>query len=222
MKLSQSTISFLKNFSKINRQMVFIEGNSLYAFNQSTVATVDIAEEIPHKFGINDLNVFLSAIQSFPDDGELEIDFSSREYLTIIYGSSKINYGLVSDLLIEEIENQSPFGEVGYAELDMKECLFTFELPEEELSRIMKVSASLGVDEIHFTDSEVVLKSDRTINSYEYKLPVPCENEFELTLDMRNLLLYKGNYQVNVFPQFVEFVNKDIPSLKYIISVTDL
>ena len=197
MKLSQSTISFLKNFSKINRQMVFIEGNSLYAFNQSTVATVDITEEIPHKFGINDLNVFLSAIQSFPD-------------------------GLVSDLLIEEIENQSPFGEVGYAELDMKECLFTFDLPEEELSRIMKVSASLGVDEIHFTDSEVVLKSDRTINSYEYKLPVPCDNEFELTLDMHNLLLYKGNYQVNIFSQFVEFVNKDIPSLKYIISVTDL
>ena len=64
MKLSDSTLSLLKNFSNINQSLLFKEGNSLRTISvmKNILAEATITEEIPKDFGIYDLNQFLNGL----------------------------------------------------------------------------------------------------------------------------------------------------------------
>ena len=68
MKLSDSTLTLLKNFSNINQSLLFKEGNSLRTISvmKNILAEATIDEEFPKDFGIYDLNQFLSFLPSTP------------------------------------------------------------------------------------------------------------------------------------------------------------
>ena len=57
MKLSDSTLSLLKNFSTINQSILFKKGNKLRTISvmKNILAEATIAEELPKDFGIYDL-----------------------------------------------------------------------------------------------------------------------------------------------------------------------
>ena len=56
MKLSDKTLSLLKNFSNINQSILFKEGSSLRTISvmKNILAEAKITEEIPKDFGIYD------------------------------------------------------------------------------------------------------------------------------------------------------------------------
>ena len=62
MKLSEKTLSLLKNFGSINQSILFKEGNKLRTISvmKNILAEAEIAEDIPQDFGIYDLNQFLN------------------------------------------------------------------------------------------------------------------------------------------------------------------
>ena len=64
MKLSDETLSLLKNFSSINQSILFKQGNSLRTISvmKNILAEATIKEDIPTDFGIYDLNQFLNAL----------------------------------------------------------------------------------------------------------------------------------------------------------------
>ena len=61
MKLSEQTIEILSNFSGINPNMVFKEGNTLSTISEAKniLASATIEERIPREFGLYDLGEFL-------------------------------------------------------------------------------------------------------------------------------------------------------------------
>ena len=81
MKLSDSTISVLKNFSSINQSIVVAEGNSLRTISmmKNILAEATVEETFPRTFAIYDLNEFLNGL-SLHDDYTL--DFSNETYAT--------------------------------------------------------------------------------------------------------------------------------------------
>ena len=69
MKLSEKTLSLLKNFGSINQSILFKEGNKLRTISvmKNILAEAEIAEDIPQDFGIYDLNRFLNALSVSPE-----------------------------------------------------------------------------------------------------------------------------------------------------------
>ena len=60
MKLSDKTLSFLKNFSTINQSILFKQGNKIRTISvmKNILAETTITEELPRDFGIYDLSQF--------------------------------------------------------------------------------------------------------------------------------------------------------------------
>ena len=76
MKLSENTMSVLKNFSTINTSLFFKSGNSLRTVSpfKTVLAEATIDETIPSDFGIFDLNQVLSILSLHKDAPEVSID----------------------------------------------------------------------------------------------------------------------------------------------------
>ena len=64
MKLSDNTLSLLKNFSTINQSILFKQGSKLRTISvmKNILAEATVDEELPKDFGIYDLNQFLKWI----------------------------------------------------------------------------------------------------------------------------------------------------------------
>ena len=86
MKLSDSTLSVLKNFSTINQSILFKQGKRLRTISvmKNILAEVTVEEEFPKDFGIYDLPQFLNGIGVLYNDPEF--DFQNDGYVVIKEG----------------------------------------------------------------------------------------------------------------------------------------
>ena len=91
MKLSESTLSLLKNFSTINQSILFKQGNKLRTISvmKNILAEATITEELPKDFGIYDLNQFLNGLglHHQPD-----LDFANDGHVVIREGRMRTKY----------------------------------------------------------------------------------------------------------------------------------
>ena len=78
MKLSEQTISILKNFSNINSGLFFQTGKQIktVAPSKAILAHANIAEEIPVEFGIYDLNRLLGVLSLIEQP---DIEFGDKQ-----------------------------------------------------------------------------------------------------------------------------------------------
>ena len=85
MKLSESTLSLLKNFSTINQSLLFKQGNRLRTISvmKNILAEATIEEELPKDFGIYDLNQFLNGLGLHQSP---ELDFANDNHVVIKEG----------------------------------------------------------------------------------------------------------------------------------------
>ena len=76
MKLSNETVTVLKNFSTINQNLVIKTGNKLSTMSamKNIVASADVQEDFPQDFAIYDLNEFLAALSLFE---KIDLDFKN-------------------------------------------------------------------------------------------------------------------------------------------------
>jgi hypothetical protein len=91
MKLSDSTVTLLKNFSNINQSLMFKQGNSIRTISvmKNILAEATITEDLPKDFGIYDLNQFLNGMSLHKDP---ELDFENTSYVVIREGKSRSKY----------------------------------------------------------------------------------------------------------------------------------
>ena len=82
MKLSDNTLSLLKNFSTINTSILFKKGNKLRTMSvmKNILAEATIEEELPKDFGIYDLNQFLNGMGLHQSP---ELDFKNDGHVVI-------------------------------------------------------------------------------------------------------------------------------------------
>ena len=73
MKLSEQTVSILKNYSAINQNLMIKEGSEISTMSamKNIVSKATVEENFPVEFAIYDLNEFLSAM-SLIDKPELD------------------------------------------------------------------------------------------------------------------------------------------------------
>ena len=90
MKLSETTLNLLKNFSSINQSILFKSGTKLRTISvmKNILVEATVSEDFPRDFGIYDLNQFLQgmSLHSSP-----ELDFED-EFVTIREGKMRSKY----------------------------------------------------------------------------------------------------------------------------------
>ena len=91
MKLSDSTLTLLKNFSNINQSILFKQGKSLRTISvmKNILAEATINEELPKDFGIYDLTQFLNGLSLHNNP---ELDFQNDKFVIIKEGRSRSRY----------------------------------------------------------------------------------------------------------------------------------
>ena len=91
MKLSDKTLTLLKNFSTINQSILFKKGNSLRTISvmKNILAEAQIDEDLPKDFGIYDLNQFLNGLGLHQSP---ELDFADANYVVIKEGRMRTKY----------------------------------------------------------------------------------------------------------------------------------
>ena len=83
MKLSNETLTVLKNFASINQGIQFKKGKQLRTMSggKSVLARAEIKDEVPEDFCVYDLNQFLSVNSLFKDSAELNFDEIGRAHV---------------------------------------------------------------------------------------------------------------------------------------------
>lgn len=210
MKLSNETVELLKNFASINQGLVFKEGNRLRTISilKNIFAVAEIPDTIPRDFAVYDLNEFLSTLSLFGDSAEIEF---KDDHVLIKSGQSKVKYFYSSPSVVV-----SPPAN----DIELTDPEITFTLTAADLSQILKASSALKLRELTINDGTLTALNKQGIGN-QISIDVEMEGSIrgERMVNIENLKLIDGAYDVRVFEKVVEFKHKVKPGLTYMIAV---
>ena len=197
MKLSEHTISVLKNFASINQNLVIREGSELQTMSamKNIVARSGVEENFPKEMAIYDLNEFLAALSLFSSP-VLEFD---DQYVTIKEESNPTNslkYFYSAPSVV-----QSPSKTITMPSEDV-----TFELSSGDLSKMKRASAVIGAPDMVLENTDEPFKSilnaidkkNDTANNYSLDISTNGDGQFKFYFKVENLKLMDGSYDVSV------------------------
>ena len=214
MKLSDKTVSLLKNFSTINQSILFKKGSSLRTISvmKNILAEATVDEDFPKDFGIYDLNQFLNGLSLHQDP---ELDFTNESYVRISEGKMRSNY-FFSDPNVIIVP---PEKEISLPSIDV-----SFELKTQQLDRLLKAAAVYQLPDLS-VDGEsgvvkLVVRDKKNDTSNDFSILVgETDNEFSFNFKVENIKILPGTYEVSISKKLLsEFTSKD-RSLKYFIAL---
>ena len=213
MKLSNETVTVLKNFSTINQNLVIKSGNSISTMSamKNIVAKAEVSENFPKDFAIYDLNEFLASLSLFDKPN---LDFKEDFVVVTEDGSAtKFLKYWYSDPSVVTTPSK---------EVTMPSCEVSFSLSSNILSDVQKAAAVIGVPDMvlqAMTAGKAVLKvtdkKNSTANDYAVGIDVNNEDGKDLSykfwFKVENLKLLSGTYNVAVSSKNIShFVNSNV------------
>ena len=207
MELNGTTLEVLKNFASINSNIVINSGNVVKTVSEAknVVSTTSLDVNFPQKFGIYDLNEFLSTL-SLLDSPRLAFE---ENFVTVTDGSgrSRIKYFFSDPDMLT-----SPSADVIMPDAEVK-----FTLDRDTLLRIKKAASVLGHTEMSVSVKDnvvccsVIDNNDGTSNAFSIDVDGTFENpEFNFVFNISNLKMIDGDYEVGISSKLIShFVNKD-------------
>ena len=210
MKLSNETVELLKNFASINQGLVFKEGNKLRTISilKNIFATAEIPDTIPRDFAVYDLNEFLSTLSLF--GGSAEVEYKD-DHVLIKSGSSKVKYFYSSPAVVVSPPER---------DIQMTNPELEFELTSADLSQILKASSALKLKELSIRNGSLTALNKQGVgNQITIDVAMTGDSSNERLVNIENLKMLDGAYDVRVFAQAIEFKHKVKPGLVYLVSV---
>jgi hypothetical protein len=211
MKLSNETISVLKNFGAINQGILFKKGKTLktVSSHKNILAEVDIKEDIPAEFGIYDLNNFLSVISLHKDDPSFEFD---DKQVTIVgnKGRSKTKYRFTSANMIVTPPEKA---------LTMPDAEIKFDLTAEDFDWVLRAAGVLASPQIAIeSDGKKVsivtldLQND-SAHTDALEIANGNGNKYKMIFKTENITkVLAGTYEVSISSKGIShFKNKNLP-----------
>ena len=193
MKLSDNTLTLLKNFSNINQSILFKQGKSLRTISvmKNILAEATINEELPKDFGIYDLNQFLNglSLHNNPD-----LDFENDNFVVIKEGRSRSKYFFADPNVIVCPPEKS-------IELPTEDV--SFELKTEQLDKLLKAAGIYQLPDLSAIGEngvvKLVVRDKKNDTSNDYAVVVgETEGNFVFNFKVENIKLIPGSYDVVV------------------------
>ena len=207
MKLSEQTVSILKNFSTINQNLVIKEGSEISTMSamKNIVSKSKVEETFPVVFAIYDLNEFLSAMSLFTNP---DLDFNENFVVITEAGSNSksLKYWYSEPSVVT-----TPSKEITMPSVDVE-----FPMNSGILSEVQKAAAVIGAPDMVLEDDElrVTDKKNDTANSYSTSLDTKSDDDasYKFWFKVENLKLLPGDYDVQVSEKRIShFQNKKTP-----------
>lgn len=217
MQLSENTISVLKNFSTINPNLVFKEGNQVKTISvaKNILATATLGEVIPKEFGIYDLNEFLSVVGLFDKP---TLDFTENSVkIKDAAGNQAVTYFFSS---MENLTTPSK-------DITMPKCEIEFTLSEADLSKLRRAAATLGVSEVSVCGEEdetsitVKVSDTKSATSNTFELNISSTNlvrpstKFQMVFNIGNFKFAPGDYRVQLSSKLISNFKSTSSKIEY-------
>ena len=212
MKLSEKTISLLKNFSDINQSILFKKGNKLRTISvmKNILAEADIPEDFPKDFGIYDLNQFLRGLFLH---NQPELDFTNDGHVVIREGKTRSKYCFAEPSVIVT----PPDKELTLPNVDVE-----FEISTEQLDKVRKAVLAFQLPDLSVVGQAGVVKlvvhDKKNDTSNDFQVMVgETESEFCFNFKVENIKILPGSYHVDISSKLLsKFTNNDCDLTYYI------
>jgi len=218
MKLSDSTLSLLKNFSTINQSILFKQGNKLRTISvmKNILAETTIDEELPRDFGIYDLGQFLNGLSLHNSP---ELDFQEDNYVVIKEGRSRSKYFFADpQVIVTPPEKQMTLPSEDVA----------FELSTDQLDKLLKAAAIYQLPDLAVVGGngvvKIVVRDKKNDTSNDFAITVGetsnyfCKN-FSFNFKVENIKILPGNYEVVVSQKLLSRFKSKNQDLTYFIAL---
>jgi len=212
MKLSDNTLSLLKNFSTINQSILFKAGNKLRTISvmKNILAETTIAEEFPKDFGIYDLNQFLNGLGLHSDP---ELNFEDDSYVVIKEGRSRSKYFFADPSVIVTPPDKP---------LNLPSEDVTFDVSTEQLEKLLKAAAIYQLPDLSVVSEDgvvkIVVRDKKNETSNDFSIIVgETDKVFTFNFKVENIKIIPGTYGVVVSQKLLSrFVSKNYDLTYYI------
>ena len=206
MKLSDTTISVLKNYSTINQNLMIKTGSNLSTMSamKNIVASADVSETFERDVAIYDLNEFLATLSLFNNP---DLDFQDDYVVLSEEGSGKkATYWYSDPSVVTSLSK----------DITMPEQEVSFSLSSEMLSDIKKAAAVIGAPDMCLDRDGLRVTDKKNDTANDYSLPLEQKSNgdvpYKFWFKVENLKILPGTYDVSVS-------SKNISNFKYSNSV---
>jgi len=214
MKLSDNTLTILKNFAGINNSILVKEGTKLRTISvaKNILAEADIKEEFPRDFAIYDLNQFLNGLSLHADP---DLDFKEDSYLSIREGKRRVKYFFADPNVIIA----PPEKDINLPSQDV--C---FQLDSASLEKLVKAAAVYQLPDLSAVGEagviKLVVRDKKNDTSNEYAIVVgETDQEFTFNFKVENIKIIPGAYDVVVSSKLLSQFTNTRYNLKYYIAL---
>ena len=214
MKLSDKTISLLKNFSSINQSILFKEGNKLRTISvmKNILAEATVSEDFTKDFGVYDLNQFLNGLSLYQNP---ELDFKNDGYVVMKEGKSRSKYFFADPNVIVS----PPDKDISLPSEDV--C---FEVSTDQLDKLLKASSIYQSPDLSAIGEhgviQLVVRDKKNDTSNDYSVIVgETDKEFCFNFKVENIKILPGTYEVVVSQKLLSRFTAKNSDLTYYIAM---
>ena len=214
MKLSDNTLTVLKNFAGINNSILVKEGKRLRTISvaKNILAEAEIKEDFPKDFAIYDLNQFLNGLSLHQDP---DLDFKEDSYVTIREGKRRVKYFFADP----NVNISPPEKEINLPTQDV--C---FQLDSSTLEKLLKAAAVYQLPDLSAVGEagviKLVVRDKKNDTSNEFAIVVgETDKEFSFNFKVENIKIIPGAYDVVVSSKLLSEFKNTKYDLKYYIAL---
>tara|TARA_S200000501_G_scaffold276286_1_gene260201 strand:+ start:360 stop:1043 length:684 start_codon:yes stop_codon:yes gene_type:complete len=212
MKLTDSTLTVLKNFAGINNSILVKQGSKLRTISvaKNILAEANISEDFPKDVAIYDLNQFLNGLSLHQDPN---LDFSADSHLTIQEGKRRVKYFFADPQVIVA----PPEKEISLPSEDV-----SFQLESVTLEKLLKAAAVYQLPDLAAVGEagvvKLVVRDKKNDTSNEFAVVVGETNkEFSFNFKVENIKIIPGAYDVTISSKLLaKFTNSNYNLIYYI------
>jgi len=207
MKISDNTISILRNFSDINANILFKPGKTLSTMStmKNIMAKADVEEEFETEFGIYDLPEFLRAVDSFQQP-VLKFNGSANLKIQDEKTTLSARYAFADKSTLRYPSKQ----------ISMPDKTVTFTLNNSDYESVKKLYTNLSLPDIAFKGEKGKIKlvalDKKNSNSNESSVTIgETDLEFTAYVKAENMKIIPGDYDVALSKaKIAHFINKKV------------
>ena len=214
MKLSDNTLSVLKNFSSINQSILFKHGSKLRTISvmKNILAEATITEELPKDFGIYDLGQFLNGMGLHQSP---ELDFTNDSYVVIREGRMRSKFFFADPNVIVTPPDKS---------LELPSEDVTFELSTDQLDKLLKAAGIYQLPDLSVVGGEgvvkVLVRDKKNDTSNDFSIIVgETDSTFSFNFKVENIKILPGTYDVVVSQKLLSRFTSKNHDLTYYIAL---
>jgi hypothetical protein len=215
MKLSDNTLTLLKNFAGINQSILVKQGNKLRTISiaKNILAEAEITEDFPRDFAVYDLNQFLNGLSLHQDP---DLDFTEDSYITIREGKRRVKYFYADPNVIIS----PPEKEIKLPSEDV--C---FQLETGALEKLVKAAGVYQLPDISAIGDagviRLVVRDKKNDTSNEYSIVVgETDEQFTFNFKVENISkIVSGAYNVVVSRKLLSQFTNTKHNLSYWIAL---